>query len=142
VSQFVIDDQLHQVLVRDAIARWSTARFPREFRPREVVKDERVPVVLRTLQTPTFITIDEGFWKRTWRDRRYCIIFFALRHDEQADIAPLLRQLVRLPEFRTRAARMGKVASVSRDSVRWWQIGDEVEHRFRWRRALRRPRGR
>ena len=141
MSQFVLDDQLDPRDVRNPISRWSTARFLREVRPGSVVKDDRVPVVLRALRTPTFISIDAGFYRRTGRDHRYCILFFALRSDEQDAIPALLRRLLRLPEFRTRAARMGKVARVSRDHVSWWQIGNDVEHTLAWHSpARRRPR--
>jgi hypothetical protein len=105
--------------------------------------DDRVPEILRTLRTPTFISIDAGFWDHAWRDRRCCILSFALRADEQWEIADLLRRLIRLPEFRTRAARMGKVARVSREGVRRWQVGDEVEHALPWsERSGRRRTGR
>jgi hypothetical protein len=119
VSRFVLDDQLDPDEVRAPIVRWATARFLREIRPGDVIKDDRVPTILRTLRTPTFITIDSGFWSRKGRDRRYCILCFALRADEQGELPSLLRRLLRLPEFRTRAARMGKVAWVSRDHVSW-----------------------
>lgn len=142
MTQFILDDHLDPDRVRDPIARWTTVRFLRDVRPREVIKDERVPVLLRTLRTPTFVTIDEGFWSNTWRDRHYCVLHFAMRDDEQRSIPVLLRRLLRLPEFRTRAARMGKVTQVSRDHVRWYEFGDETEHTFHWesppRRRMRR----
>ena len=118
MSRFFLDDHLDENEVHARIRRWSTAPYLRDVRPHQVIKDDRVPTVLRALRTPTFITIDDRFQGRSWCDRCYCILFFALRSDEQAEIHPLLRRLVRLPEFRTRAARMGKVARVSRDGVR------------------------
>lgn len=138
MSRFVLDDHLSEHEVHDRIRRWSIAQYLREVRPRQVIKDERVPMVLQELRTPTFITIDDRFQGRSWCHRRYCILFFALRLDEQKEILPLLRRLLRLPEFRTRAARMGKVARVSREGVRWWQIGDDSEHAVHWRRLSRR----
>jgi hypothetical protein len=141
VSQFVLDDQLDREDVRDPIVRWSTARFLREFRPGEVIKDDRARSILRSLRTPTFVTIDDGFWNQTYRDRRYCILHFALRADEQRDIPALLRRLLRLPEFRTRAARMGKVARVSRERVIWWQLGDQHQRTWDWAAPHRRIRG-
>ena len=141
MSRLVLDDHLWVAGVHDHIAPWATVRFLRDIRPGEVVKDERVPSILRTIRTPTFITIDHQFWNPRRRDRAYCIVYFDLRTDEQGDIPMLLRRLLRLPEFRTRAARMGKVARVSRDQVRWWQVGDESEHAVQWR-ATRRSRHR
>jgi hypothetical protein len=111
--------------------RWATAQYVRDIRPGEVVTDERVPAVLRTQRTPTFVTIDDWFWSRRHRDHRYCILYLALTAKEQGDI-PALRRLLRLPEFRTRATRMGKVAWVSHDHVSWWQVGDGSEHTVQW----------
>ncbi len=142
MSRFVLDDQLWVVDVRDRIRRWSTAQFLRDIRPGEVINDERIPSVLRTLRTPTFVTIDHQFRERTLRDRRYCILYFALREDQQGDIPTLLRRLLRLPEFRTRAARMGKVARVSRERVSWWQLGDDDQHAMHWSVPARRRTGR
>ena len=128
MSRFILDDHLRADRVRDPILRWATAQYIRDVRPGEVVKDDRILMVLRALQTPTFLTLDDWFENPVRRDPRYCILYFALRHDEQGDIPTLLRRLLRLPEFRTRAARTGKVARVSCDHVSWWQIGDEREY--------------
>ena len=138
MSQFVLDDQLDPNAVAGEIARWASVRFIREIRPGEVIKDDRVPAILRTLRTPTFITIDGGFWNRDLRDRHYGILYFALRADEQAEIPNLLRRLLRFPEFRTRAARMGKVARVSRERIRLWQLGEPNEQSRPWEIPSRR----
>ena len=44
----------------------------------------------------------------------------------------LLRRLLRLPEFRTRAVRMGKVAYVNPTRIEYWQLGDGRLHRLTW----------
>ena len=137
MSLFVLDDHLDVATIRNPLLRWTTTRYMRDIRPGEVVEDERVLAVLRTLRTPTFVTIDDWFWSRRHCDRRYCILYLALRAKEQHDTPELLRRLLRLPEFRTRAARMGKVAWVSRDHVSWWQVGDETEHSVQWPTAPR-----
>ena len=56
---------------------------------------------------------------------RLAVQFFDLSDDEQDHIPALLRRLLRFPEFRTRAARMGKVARVSFADVVYWQLDDE-----------------
>ena len=138
MSQFVLDDHLGVVDVHDQIRRWSTATSLRDIRPGEVIEDERIPSLLQTLRTPTFITIDKCFRDRAFRDRRYCIRCFDFSTGEQRDIPGALRRPLRMPESRTRAVRMGKVARVSHDHVRWWQIGDEVEHAIHWGSRSRR----
>ena len=57
MSQIVLDDQLFDLEVLLPIARWITVRRLRDVRPSEVIKDERVPMLLRQLRQPTFVTI-------------------------------------------------------------------------------------
>ena len=47
MSQIVLDDQLFDVEVLVPLARWITVQRLRELRPSEVIKDERVPALLR-----------------------------------------------------------------------------------------------
>ena len=62
MSQIILDDQLFDLEVLVPLARWITVQRLRDLRPGEVIKDERVPVLLRQLPQPTFVTIDMGFW--------------------------------------------------------------------------------
>jgi hypothetical protein len=123
------------------LTQWITAQRLRDLRPDQVIKDERVPVILRELRQPTFVTIDMDFWNARLRDAHYCILCFALRNDEQREIPGLLRHLLRLSEFATKAARMGKVARVSPMQVDYWQLGDEQSHRLSWPPATQRKGG-
>ena len=108
MSQIVLDDQLFEEQVLIPIARWSTVQRLRHIRPHQIIKDDRVPMLLRQLRQATFITIDNAFWDRHLRHAKYCILFFPLRNDEQGLIPELLRRLLQLLEFRTKAVRMGK----------------------------------
>jgi len=132
MSQIILDDQLFDLEVLVPIARWITVQRLRDLRPGEVIKDERVPALLRQLRRPTFVTIDMGFWDKSLRDARYCILYFPLRNDEQYRLPELLRHLLRLPEFHTKTARMGKVARISPTAIEYWQWGDESLHRLLW----------
>lgn len=87
-------------------------------------------MILRQLRQPTFVTIDMGFWNAGLRDAHYCILCFPLPSDEQHAIPGLLRQLFRLPEFATKAARMGKVARISQAQIDYWQTGHEQIQRI------------
>ena len=132
MSQIILDDQLFDLEVLLPLARWITVRRLRDVRPNEVIKDERVPMLLRQLRQPTFVTIDMGFWDRGLRDAHYCILCFPLRNEEQHELPGLLRRLLRLPEFRAKAVRMGKVARVSPVRVDYWELGAEQLHRAAW----------
>ena len=138
MSQIILDDQLVDTEVRAQLAQWTTVQRLRDLRRGEVIKDERVPMILRELRQPTFVTIDTGFWNLRLRDARYCILCFPLRNDEQRQIPGLLRQLLHLPEFATKAARMGKVARVGQTHVDYWQLGDEQPQRLTWPQTMRR----
>lgn len=129
---FILDDQLAAPVIVPALARWTRVQRLRDLRPHEVIKDDRVPMLLRSLRQPTFVTIDVGFWNRRYCDRRYGVIFFPLRDVEQHRLPELLRRLVRLPEFRTRRARMGVVARVSAASIAYWRLGDDELHTLAW----------
>jgi hypothetical protein len=78
VSQVILDDQLFDFEVLIPIARWTTVQRLRDLRPGEVIKDERVPELLRQLRQPTFVTIDEGFYNRGLCDHKFCILCFSL----------------------------------------------------------------
>lgn len=108
MSQFVLDEQLFERAVEKPIARWAVVSNLHHLRPNEVIKDDRVPMILRQLKYPTFITIDMAFWNPRLRHPKYCILCFPFRNDEQELIPDLLRRLLRFPEFRSKAARMGK----------------------------------
>jgi hypothetical protein len=138
VSLFILDDHLAQSEVRERVLRRATARYVRDLRPGEIVKDDRILTVLQALRMPTFVTVDSWFWNRDHLDRRYCIVYVALRGRSDSHVPDLLRRLVRLPEFRTRAARMGKVIHVGEVGVRWWQVGDDTEHALHWEPSSRR----
>lgn len=132
MTQLILDDHLSPDLVLLPLRRWTTARFLRDMRPGQVIKDERVPDILRSLRWQTFVTIDDWFWNRRLRHAQHCIVYAALPSEEQEDLPSLVRRLFRLPAFRTRAARMGKVARVSHEAVVWWQLGDADQHMNRW----------
>jgi hypothetical protein len=137
VGQIILDEQLFETEVLIPLARWVTVQNLRDLRPGEVIKDERVPMILRESRQPTFVTIDMGFWNPRLRDAHYCILCFPLRNDEQREIPDLMRQLLHMLEFATKAARMGKVARVSQTHIDYWQLGDEPQ-RLTWPQTMRR----
>jgi hypothetical protein len=130
---FIVDVALADELVLEPIKRLASTRSVRDLRIYEIVKDDRVPVLLRELSSPTFITIDEaGFWRRNMCSQAYCILCFALSDAQQELIPSLLRQLLRLPEFKTKTNRMGKVARISLANIKYYQAGDNKMHVLAW----------
>lgn len=119
----MLDEQLNRDRVLIPLLKWITVQKLEELRPYEVIKDDRIPSLLRELKNPAFVTIDDGFWNRDLLDPNYCILYFALQDHQQAQIPNLLRQLLKLSEFKTKANRMGKVAKVSPTHIEYWHWG-------------------
>jgi hypothetical protein len=133
MSLFVLDDQLDASAVLPIIQKWAKVTRLRDLRIGQQVLDDRVPSILLAINKPTFLTIDQGFWSRRWCNPNYCVLYFALRSDQQAHIPDLLRKLMRLPGFQTRSRRMGKVARVGLESVEYWQWQAMDPQRIPWR---------
>ncbi len=136
MSQLVLDDQLDDLELLPRLRKWITAQRLRHLRPNEHILDERIPEILLTFKQPTFITIDQDFWHRGWCNPNYCILYFALRDDEQKLLPGLLRALLRLPEFHTRAQRLGKVARVGKAGIEYWQFHKHDLQHLDWKRTL------
>jgi len=132
MSQIIVDEQLDPEEVLEPIRQWTTAQWLPKLRPGEIIKDDRVPQLLRELRQPTFVTIDAGFWDKKLCDNKYCILYFDLNTKQQALLPRMLRELLRLPEFRTKAARMGKVARVRFSRIDYWQLHDEQQIQIKW----------
>jgi hypothetical protein len=56
---FVVDAALADHFVLKPIQKWTKVISIRDLRPHEVIKDDRIPVLLRELNQPTFLTIDK-----------------------------------------------------------------------------------
>jgi hypothetical protein len=127
----VLDEQLPMPVLEESIRRWYRGRVCNltDLRPETVIKDDAVPDLLRTVSQPTFITINwPHFWHRTEAHLSFCLVCFTLPTDRAADISSLLRRLFRLDSFKTKAARMGKVARVSHEQVAYYQVRDTEIH--------------
>src|SRR5258708_16672019 len=133
MSLFVLDDQLDASAVLPIIQKWAKVTRLRDLRIGQQVLDDRVPSILLAINKPTFLTIDQGFWSRRWCNPNYCVLYFALRSDQQARIPDLLRRLMRLPEFQTQSRRNGKIAIVCLESVEYWQWQMTDPQRITWK---------
>jgi len=129
MSQIIADEQLHVQRVLRPIQHWTTARRITSLRPSTVIKDDVIPGLLAREKRPTFVTMNvKDFWKSALRDRRYCIVCMDVPDERQSEIPELLRRLFRLPMFKTKAHRMGKVTKVNNAGVQYYQLGDEGLH--------------
>ena len=131
MSQFILDEQLLLDRVLLPIRKWASVKRIDELRPGEVIKDERIASFLQQIQDPTFVTIDAGFWKSHYCHPRYCILYFALRDNQQEELPPMLRKLCQPAEFKTKKTRMGKVVKIGRGKIEWWERGISSPRRLR-----------
>jgi hypothetical protein len=138
MSQLILDEQLSVPRVVEPILKWIRAEQVQQLRPGQRIGDDRVPAILRTLKQATFVTIDHDFWDRQLCNPRYCILYFALRKEQQDQLPDLLRALLRQPEFSTRARRMGKLARISTVRIDYWQFPAQQLQRIEWKITGRR----
>ena len=79
--------------------------------------------LLRSAQRPTFVTTNvDDFWQRVPAHTRYGIVCLVLPDERLQETSSLLRQLFSLPDFKTKARRMGKVVRVSRGQLEYYDI--------------------
>ena len=131
----VLDENLDESDVLAPVKRWAKGKVVsiRELRAGTKIKDEAIPMLLAQQKQPTFVTTNEkDFWRRVPANRRYCIICLPLPNKRQGEIPDLLHRLFRLPDFKTKSARMGKVARVSEAEIQFYQAGDETVRVMEW----------
>jgi hypothetical protein len=123
----VLDEQLLGRGIEDEIARWyrGPVLFIIDLRPNTIVKDDAIAGLLGRQNRPTFVTINESdFWRKIDISERYGVVCFALSDPRAGEIPASLRALLRHPEFRTKAGRMGKVVRVTRDEIQYYRFDD------------------
>lgn len=131
----VLDEELQGLGLEESIAQWcrGAVLVVKQLRPGTVIKDEAIPTLLRRAQQPTFVTINHGdFWRRIPAESSFCVVCFKLTADQAQELPAMLRRLLRLPEFRTKRERMGKVASVSRRGIQYYSNRDKLIHILGW----------
>jgi hypothetical protein len=131
----VPDEQLQGPGLEEAVARWyrGAVFVVKKLRPGMVIKDEAIPALLHQLKQPTFVTINYlDFWRRIPADNAFCIVCLELPTERVEDIPVRLRQLLRLPEFKTKKARIGKVVLVRETRLQYYSLHDKPVHILRW----------
>jgi hypothetical protein len=131
----VLDEQLMGRDLYVALRRWYRGRIVSvpDLRPNTLIKDEAIPSLLRGLRQPALLTInDVDFWRKVDIDARFCVVCFPLSDARVPEIPELLRAVLRLREFRTKADRMGKVLRVTRGSVSYYTYRSRMIHIVRF----------
>src|SRR5207244_693352 len=79
------------------------------------ISDEELIRLLLTVSQPTLVTLDEDFDKRQLCHERYCIIYLDI---EDTAVARNVIRVLKLPEFKTKSKRMGKLIRVEPTALR------------------------
>ena len=131
----VLDEQLGWPDVQRDIAAWyqGSVLFVTNLQPGAVIKDDAIPRLLRRQNQPTFVTINERhFWRRVELDRHFGIVCFAWPDFRVGEVPERLRSLLRHPDLRAKAQRMGKVIRVTDDGVSYYSVDDRQVRSTTW----------
>jgi hypothetical protein len=112
----VLDEQLADPRIIRSIQHWYKGKVTgiQEARAHTRITDDVIPVLLRQLKAPTFVTINhEDFWRRIPADPAYCVICLKLTSRRSSEVPEALRAILTRPEWRTKRGRMGNVIFVS-----------------------------
>lgn len=130
----VLDENMQHERLIHAISLYYPGRVLAitDLRPETLIKDDGIPMLLRQVAQPTFVTINvDDFWLKFKADHHCCIVTLALTQAQANEMPDLLRRVLRLPEFRTKSARMGKVIHVMPTYIEFYTADHQI-HRVVW----------
>jgi len=119
----VLDEQLMDPQIIEDFENWYKGAVITilDLRPRTQIGDDAIPTLLRKVKQPTFITINySDFWKVVAASKDYCIICLKLSGGRSLEVSELARGVLKMKEFSTKKARMGKVISWSDDKMSYY----------------------
>jgi len=93
------------------------------------MKDEEISPFLCGLRCPTFVTLDTGFYQYKLCHMGYCLVYMSIR---LLEVATFLRRILRHPEFRTQAKRMGRVIRISHAGLSVRHLNFHQEILYEW----------
>jgi hypothetical protein len=85
---------------------------------RKGMKDEEIIPLLHKMSRSTFLTRDEDFFNLALRHERYCLIWLDV---SPLEVAHFALRVLRHPELKSRAKRMGSVIRASATGMRVWR---------------------
>lgn len=119
----VLDEQLADPRIISSIEHWYKGRVTTidEARPQTRITDDEVPVLLRQLKEPTFVTINhEDFWQEIPASSNYCVICLKLTSKRSSKVPEVLRAILSRPEWRTKRGRLGSVIFFSNRRIAYY----------------------
>jgi len=132
----VLDEDLLALRLNNPITGWYPGRvcYITDLHPSVLIKDEAIPQLLQRTKGATFVTTNVAdFWRHVPAHMRYGIVCLLLPNERLSMVPQLLRRLFHLPEFSTKATRMGKVIRVSQRQIQYYSVGDKHIRTLTWR---------
>jgi len=126
----VVDENIHDHRIMEAISAWYPGQVVSvtTLRPASLIKDDAIPALLLQAPQPTFVTINvSDFWMKAQPHNASCIIAVALPNERAREVPDLLRRLFRLPAFKTKASRMGKVVRLTPNRIEYYESDRRVQ---------------
>lgn len=130
----IVDENIRGALITQSIASWYTGQVipVTNLRRETLVEDDGIATLLHQVRNPTFVTINViDFWLKFPPNRNYCIVGIVLIGEQTNLLSSILRNLLRLPQFRTKAARMGKVIRVRPSGIEYYGLDRQI-HFLPW----------
>ena len=115
----ILDEAIHGPGIAGAIAAWYAGRVVSiaALRPKTVVKDDAVTMLLRSVSFPTFVTINVAdFWRQIPAAPDYCVVCAEVTGQQVFTLPGLLRRLLRLDEFKTKGPKKYNFPTVTLSS--------------------------
>lgn len=132
----VVDENIEYEEVIGGIAAWYPGRVMSitGLRIDTLVKDDNVTTLLLRVPASTFVTLNvDDFWRKLDSHEKFCIVGIVYPQPQMNAVPTILRRLLRLPEFRTKASRMGKIIRVRPTAVDYYERDRRV-HTLPWDR--------
>jgi hypothetical protein len=126
----VIDENIRAKDVIAEIARWYQGQVLSitDLRLGTIIKDDAVPKLLQAVRFPTFITTNvSDFWHIVEPHPSFCILCFVFPKERLLDIPPMIRIVFRMPEFKTKAERMGKIARITDQQIVYYSRDRQIK---------------
>ena len=126
----VLDECIDEDLITQGVASWYQGKVIsiRTLRPGTLIKDDGIATLLQRVVQPTFVTINVAdFWIEIPVDQRYCIVAIEIAQEQAFRVPGLLRNLLRLAEFHTNAARMGKMVRVRPVYIEYYRENRQIQ---------------
>jgi hypothetical protein len=126
----VLDENLNYPILATRIAAWYPGRVAilTELRPKTTIKDDAVSGLLRTVPYPTFVTINvKDFWRVIRAEAQFAVVCIELPIDRAEQVSEWLRRYLSLPEFKTKAGRMGIVALLRPTRIEFYRADRKIE---------------